>query len=91
VVCSNSGVATLSSHGERGKQRAVLNSTPKRRRKPFICSGVLSHTDCPNSSMRPACGFSRPMISFSSTDLPVPLPPISAITSPRATVRLRAR
>ena len=38
--------------------------------------------------MRPSVGRCSPMISRSSTDLPVPLPPISATSVPRATLKL---
>ena len=38
--------------------------------------------------MRPAAGRSRPMISRSSTDLPLPLPPITATICPRGTLKV---
>jgi hypothetical protein len=42
----------------------------------------------PNKWIFPLCGRNKPMISFSKTDFPVPLPPMMATTSPRATSRL---
>ena len=61
---------------------------PKRRRVAFISSSLEFQTSVPSRRMRPAVGRCRPMISRSRTDLPVPLPPISATSVPRGTSKL---
>ena len=67
---------------------APWNSMPKRARKS---SRVASVTGWPSSRISPASGVTRPRMHFSSTDLPVPEPPITTRLSPRFTVRFTSR
>ena len=85
---SRNGTATFSATVSDEKSAPSWNSTPKRRRTAFSSCGLQFQTSVPSSSMLPAVGRMRPMISRSSTDLPLPLPPMNPTTSPRRTVKL---
>ncbi len=87
-ACSVSGTATFSATVSDEKRAPSWNIIPKRRRVAFISSALACQTSVPSRRMRPEVGRCRPMISRSRTDLPVPLPPISATSVPRSTSKL---
>jgi hypothetical protein len=63
------------------------NMTPQRRCTALRSASFAWSISTPSTSSDPAAGRIRPMISFSSTDLPVPEPPTTPSTSPRLTSR----
>ena len=81
-VCSRKGTATFCATLSEENSAPSWNSMPKRRRTASIASGWACHMSVPSRRTRPVVGRCRPMISRSSTDLPVPLPPIKATSVP---------
>ncbi len=67
--------------------RCRAGSCTTRARRGKRASAGSAVTSVPASSTRPAVGGSRPARARSRVDLPAPLGPISATTSPRATER----
>lgn len=85
---SRNGTATFSATVRDEKSAPSWKSTPKRRRRAFSSCGSACQTSTSSNWMLPAVGRTKPIISRISTDLPLPLPPMSAITSPRPTLKL---
>jgi hypothetical protein len=56
-----------------------------------IFSGVADVTSSPARRTEPAAAFSAPAMHISVEDLPAPLAPIRATSSPLATLRLMPR
>ena len=72
-------------HGQRAEQRAVLEQhAPALLDLPHRAVRLSRPIVWPNTSIVPAAGRLRPTIVRSSTDLPVPEPPTTPSTSPRA-------
>jgi hypothetical protein len=61
-----------------------MPTSRRRRRAALVSSSSLR--SCPSRVARPACGRSRPAATCSTVDLPLPLGPVRATTSPAATV-----
>src|SRR3546814_2138 len=73
--------ATFSQTGRESNSAPPWNSIPNLRMYSSRCPRGRPTTSRPSISMVPASGCSRPMMHLSSTDLPVPEPPITTTDS----------
>ncbi len=86
-VCSRSGTATFCPTVNDENSAPSWNIMPKRCRTASSSCGAALHMSVPSRRTRPALGRCRPIISRSSTDLPLPLAPISPTRVPRSTAK----
>ena len=87
-VCSRSTMATFSATVSALNSAPRSNITPQRRRSGRACSSSSPTTSRPNTRIEPDTGRCSMIVSRSSVDLPQPLAPTSAKTSPRRTEKL---
>jgi hypothetical protein len=79
---SFSGKATLSATVLDDSRLKCWKIIPTRRRRARSPSTPSTATSSPSTTTRPPVGFSRPLISRISVDLPAPEAPITPNTSP---------
>jgi len=75
-------------HSEGGEQRSILEHHSEAVAQCYQIPRPRRSTVGASRRTSPAVGFSNPMISRTSTDLPLPLLPIIAATCPRATLNV---
>ena len=79
--------ATFSQTGRLSNSAPFWNSMPMRARTCSRSRRSMRRMSWPSISITPASGSIRPRMHFSSTDLPVPEPPITTIEVPGITSR----
>src|SRR5277367_3339854 len=87
LVWRLNGKATFCATVRESYSAAFWNRNPIFFLTSFMASRESLVISCPNTWIEPASGFCRPMMSLSSTLLPVPLRPSTATVSPLATLR----
>jgi hypothetical protein len=86
---SSSGNATFSAAVRDGIRLKSWNTNPNvLRRRAARSRRLMAPTSAPSTTTLPPVGWSSPPARFSSVDLPEPLGPMTATSSPACTVRV---